>query len=171
MRYAIKGIDAQHECDLVGGSSLGEFMININGKKNTIRVLSVDSSGINFILNNSHHHVTYLKGGALETRMILDGHDMSVMRHTGLDEIVYKNSGGKSDAGASKDALLSPIPGKVITVAVSEGASVKKDDQICVLEAMKMQVSVKAHKDGTIKILNVNPDSVIAKGFIVAEIS
>lgn len=173
MNYTIDGLDDDddgHECVIVSGNGTDNYTIKIDGHEHSLRILSADSTGIDFILDNSHHHATYLAGGALETRMILDGLDMSVMQHTGLDKIVYMNS-GKTNEGSNKDSLPSPIPGKVISVAVSDGDEIKKDDPVCVLEAMKMQVTVKAHKTGTIKSLNISTDNVIAKGFLIAEIS
>ena len=171
MKYRIEGIDGEHECAIVGKSGSGEYVVNIGGREHELRIVSADSRGVDFALGSSRHRAVYVEGGALETRMILDGVEMTVVRHTGLDEIVYKNSGGRSEAGAGKDALASPIPGKVISVAVGEGDEIAKDDQICVLEAMKMQVTVKAHKSGTVKSLGVKTGDTIAKGFAIAEIS
>ena len=171
MKYKIGGSDEEHDCSIVSSTGGGDHVVSINGHEHALRILSTDSNRIDFVLGNTHHRATYLEGGVLETKMILDGVEMSVMRHTGLDKIVYKNSGGKSDSATSKDSLASPIPGNVVSVAVSEGDTIKKDDPVCVLEAMKMQVSVKAHKDGSIKSLNVAQGNTIAKGFIIAEIS
>ncbi len=170
MKYAIGGIEGQHECTLEADRGSEQYTVTIDGKRHVLSVLDADSDGMDFVLDNEHHHVTYLKGAPLETRMILDGLEMGVMRHTGLDDIVYKNSGGKSEAGANKNALVSPLPGKVISVAVSEGGDVKKDDPVCTVEAMKMQTSIKAHKDGKIATLAVAPGDTISKGFVIADI-
>ena len=67
-----------------------------------------------------------------------------------FDKVVYKNSGGSGSGGAQL-TLKSQIPGKVVSIAVEDGDSVKKGDVVCTLESMKMQVAVKAHKDGVIK--------------------
>lgn len=135
----------------------------------TMKILATNSDGVDYLLDNIHHHATYLKGGSLESRMIIDGVEMSVMRHTGLDDIVYKNS-GRTDASANVNVLASPLPGKVISVSVSDGDEVKKGDPVCTVEAMKMQTSVTAHKDGKISSLNVKEEDTISKGFVIAEI-
>ena len=66
--------------------------------------------------------------------------------------------------------MKSQIPGKVVSISVKEGDNVKKGDVICTLESMKMQVAVKAHKDGIVKTLKVKETATVAKGDIIAEI-
>ena len=48
--------------------------------------------------------------------------------------------------------------------------SVKQDDVICVLESMKMQVSIKSHKDGKIKSLKIKEGNSVNKNDVIAEI-
>ena len=63
--------------------------------------------------------------------------------------------------------------GDIVVVAVKEAiphASVKKGDVVCVLESMKMQVSIKSHKDGTVKKIKVKPAASVAKNDVLAEI-
>ena len=74
---------------------------------------------------------------------------------------------GESD---SESALCSQIPGKVVSIAINEGDSIKKGDVVCVLESMKMQVSIKAHKDGTVKSIKIKSGGSVAKNDTIAEI-
>ena len=89
--------------------------------------------------------------------------------NTHFDEVVYKNSGG-GGAGGAQLALKSQIPGKVVSIAVAEGDSVKKGDVVCTLESMKMQVAVKAHKDGAVKNLKIKEGGTVAKGDVITDI-
>ena len=89
--------------------------------------------------------------------------------HLNFNEIVFKYS-GDSCTGDSQLNLHSQIPGKVIKISVSEGSEVKKDDAICVLESMKMQVTVKSHKDGVVKKVKIKDGATVAKNDIIAEI-
>ncbi len=59
--------------------------------------------------------------------LVVDGVPMTLNLHANLDEIVYKHSGG-AGTGDSQLTLRSQIPGKVISVAVKEGADIKKGD-------------------------------------------
>ena len=58
--------------------------------------------------------------------------------------------GGGSGAGASGDSLTSPMQGTIVKVAVEDGATVEAGDLIVVLEAMKMEQPITAHKAGTV---------------------
>ena len=69
--------------------------------------------------------------------------------------------------GGDKD-VKSQIPGRVVNVIAQEGLSVKKGDPIVVLESMKMQVAVKAHRDGIIKQIKVAQADTVARYDIVA---
>ena len=58
-------------------------------------------------------------------------------------------------AGASSEALPSPLQGTVLKVAVEQGAEVAEGDLICVIEAMKMENEITAHRAGKVTSLNV----------------
>ena len=75
-----------------------------------------------------------------------------------------------NSAAASGDALTAPMQGTVIKVAVTEGQQVEAGDLVLVLEAMKMEQPVNAHKAGTIAKLSVEPGSSLANGALICEI-
>ncbi len=73
----------------------------------------------------------------------------------------------KAAVPANGEKVLSPFPGLIKNLLVAEGASVKKDQPILVLEAMKMDNDITAPCDGTVhfqvaKGANVESDSVLA---------
>jgi acetyl-CoA/propionyl-CoA carboxylase biotin carboxyl carrier protein len=74
-------------------------------------------------------------------------------------------------AGASGDALTSPMQGTIVKVAVAEGDTVATGDLIVVLEAMKMEQPLNAHKDGTVTNLTADVGSVIAAGTPICTIT
>ena len=86
-----------------------------------------------------------------------------------------KASGRKRGAGtaaaASGDAVLAPMQGTVVKVAVEEGQSVAAGELIAVLEAMKMENPVTAHKDGTVSGLTVEPGASVTQGAVLCELS
>ena len=72
-----------------------------------------------------------------------------------------------SRAGApissSDKVLRSPMPGRVISIRVRPGDRVAAGDEVCVVEAMKMEQSIRAAQDGVVKEIHVQPmDSVSA---------
>ncbi|QGU26286.1 acetyl/propionyl/methylcrotonyl-CoA carboxylase subunit alpha [Microbacterium oryzae] len=74
------------------------------------------------------------------------------------------HSGGAATAGASGDALKSPMQATVVKVAVEEGQQVVKGDLVVVLEAMKMEQPLHAHKDGTIGSIDAAPGTTVGAG-------
>ena len=62
------------------------------------------------------------------------------------------------------------MQGTVVKVAVEEGQQVAEGDLIAVLEAMKMENPVNAHKAGTVTGLSVEPGAAITQGTVLAEL-
>lgn len=82
-----------------------------------------------------------------------------------------KRAGGKkAGAAASGDSVTSPMQGTIVKVAVEEGQSVEEGDVVVVLEAMKMEQPLKAHKAGTITGLAAEVGATIGNGEVVCEI-
>lgn len=74
----------------------------------------------------------------------------------------------KGQAGNSKSDLLAPMPGKILAVKVSPGDDLKKDDLVVVMEAMKMEYSLKAPADCHVKqVLVSEGEQVTAKQKLV----
>ncbi|MEV7399360.1 biotin carboxylase N-terminal domain-containing protein [Streptomyces sp. NPDC091267] len=76
----------------------------------------------------------------------------------------------KSGSAASGDTLASPMQGTIVKIAVEEGQEVKEGDLIVVLEAMKMEQPLNAHRAGTIKGLAAEVGSSISSGAAICEI-
>jgi acetyl-CoA/propionyl-CoA carboxylase biotin carboxyl carrier protein len=78
-----------------------------------------------------------------------------------------KKGGG---AAASGDTLTSPMQGTIVKVAVEDGALVEAGDLVVVLEAMKMEQPINAHKAGTITGLSAGVGEVVTSGAAICEI-
>jgi acetyl-CoA/propionyl-CoA carboxylase, biotin carboxylase, biotin carboxyl carrier protein len=78
---------------------------------------------------------------------------------------------GASGAAPSGDTLTSPMQGTVIKVAVSEGQEVAAGDLIIVLEAMKMEQPVSAHRSGTITNLTAEAGATLKSGASICTIT
>ncbi|WP_137970390.1 acetyl/propionyl/methylcrotonyl-CoA carboxylase subunit alpha [Streptomyces antimycoticus] len=76
----------------------------------------------------------------------------------------------KSGSAASGDALASPMQGTIVKVAVGEGDTVAEGDLIVVLEAMKMEQPLNAHRAGTVKGLTAEVGASITSGAVICEI-
>lgn len=67
-------------------------------------------------------------------------------------------------ASAGSVTVDAPMPGNILDVKVSNGASVKKGDVLMVLEAMKMENDIVAPQDGTVASINVNKGDTVDAG-------
>ncbi|XBB70346.1 biotin carboxylase N-terminal domain-containing protein [Nocardioides sp. WV_118_6] len=79
-------------------------------------------------------------------------------------------AGKKAGAAASGDSVTSPMQGTIVKVAVEEGQQVEEGDVVIVLEAMKMEQPLKAHKAGTVTGLNAEVGATIGNGEVVCEL-
>lgn len=74
-------------------------------------------------------------------------------------------------AGAGSISVTAPMPGKILSVKVSVGQSVKKGDVVLILEAMKMENEVVAPEDGTIASVNVSVGAAVEAGDTLATLN
>ncbi len=81
-----------------------------------------------------------------------------------------RKRGRGGGAAASGDSVTAPMQGTVVKVAVEEGQTVAAGDLVVVLEAMKMENPVTAHKDGVITGLSAEAGAAITQGTVLCEI-
>lgn len=81
-----------------------------------------------------------------------------------------RSSGGKSGAAASGDSLTAPMQGTIVKIAVEDGQQVAEGDLVVVLEAMKMEQPINAHKAGTVTGLAAEVGQTVTNGAVIADI-
>ena len=87
----------------------------------------------------------------------------------GKDVLLKSASSRKKKKGEGEGHMLSPMPGKILSVLVKSGDSVKKGDTLLIMEAMKMEHAVKASKDGTVVKVFFEEGQQIAGGIELVE--
>ncbi|GLY13050.1 ATP-grasp domain-containing protein [Kineosporia rhizophila] len=81
-----------------------------------------------------------------------------------------RRSKGKAAAAVSGDALTSPMQGTIVKIAVEEGQRVEAGDLVVVLEAMKMEQPLTAHKAGTVTGLSAEIGKTVTSGAPICEL-
>jgi acetyl-CoA/propionyl-CoA carboxylase biotin carboxyl carrier protein len=69
--------------------------------------------------------------------------------------------------GAGRDAVVSPMQGTVLAVEVAEGDDVQPGQVLCIVEAMKMENEIAAHRAGRVEELSVEPGQAVKTGQVI----
>jgi acetyl-CoA/propionyl-CoA carboxylase biotin carboxyl carrier protein len=91
--------------------------------------------------------------------------------HADLARRRRERAGGGAHHGAAKEAVVSPMQGTVLAVEVSEGDDVQAGQVICIVEAMKMENEIRAHRHGTVGELSVAAGAQVATGQVICVVT
>ena len=162
-----------------------EIALDIAREADDIAVRFIGADGAP---GNRHHLVSPWKPGdpvwqgtidgqlvAMQVRPIANGFRLA---HQGFDVAV--NVFTESEAAAARlmpvktavdtgKKLLCPMPGLVVSIAVSEGQEVKAGETLAVVEAMKMQNVLRAERDGTVKKIHAAAGATLAVDALILE--
>ena len=169
MELKLKGENEIYEASLVTSKKDGVLIININGRDYEMRILGLKSDELNFIIDNTFYSIKILESNTSATRMLVNGLQITLNKHSKMTDVLEKAL-KLGDKGTGDHGLRSQIPGRVVSIMVSLGSNIKKGDPVATLESMKMQVSVKAHKDGVIREIRVKEGTTVSRNDIIAHI-
>ena len=140
----------------------GEAKVNVrkidpNAKANEGR--QTQSGRYSVVVNGSRYNVEVSEGfnDSIQVKSITEVEGKSV------------KSAKSAAAGATENDIVANLPGAVHKILVSAGDHVKKGQAIVVLEAMKMEIEVKAPKDGIIGSIEVSKGQSVANNQVVAK--
>jgi acetyl-CoA/propionyl-CoA carboxylase biotin carboxyl carrier protein len=133
-----------------------EYTVEVSGKRFAVKVIGSPSSG-----------------GPLATTVASAsaGSPPPAARPAPRRAARSDSGSGASSNGHSGDTLTSPLQGTVFKVAVQKGATVQEGDLICVIEAMKMENEITAHKPGVVVELGAAVGAAVSIGDTLAVIS
>lgn len=102
-------------------------------------------------------------------KLEIDGEAFTVQINDQLDQML--DSMGFSTASSKHlKEIKAPMPGLVLSIAVTEGQAVKEGDRILILEAMKMENSIMIQHDAVIKRIAVTAGQAVEKGQVLVEL-
>lgn len=167
MQFKIGDIVTLLAGEITRTTGKGSLLIKIDGKEQILRILKFSTDEFEFILGNSFHHAKILSSSSSETKMLIDGEPLTIKKHSKLTEVLKKTM-LSTGLGMGENNLTSQIPGRIVSIMAKPGSPIKKGEPVVVLESMKMQVAVKAHKDGTIKEIRVKEGVSVARYDLIA---
>ena len=169
MEYKITHLEQPVNAELLNTLGDSEATVKINQRDYRIKVLRFSTNILEFMINNSYHYAKILSSSTSEVKLLIDGTEIKISKHSKLSEVLEKSL-SRVSLVAGVNNLTSQIPGRVVSVLGKQGDSVNKGDSIVVLESMKMQVAVKSHKDGMIKEIKVKQGNTVSRNDIIAVI-
>jgi biotin carboxyl carrier protein len=121
------------------------------------------------LVNGQAHTVAVKESAGNAVTVVIDGRTERLEIVREADAGSTPSTGGSAPAPAAPAAgggtpVNAPLPGKVLSVAVKVGDRVRRGDELCVIEAMKMGNSVKAPRDGFVQEVAVAPGQAVAFG-------
>jgi acetyl-CoA carboxylase, biotin carboxylase subunit len=140
--------------------AIGEKEYQIGGEKSAIETVSVDEAYIDALIKGVRHRFQIRQHGA-------EYYVRSTLEHRAITRLPRFPEKAASEKHQSAN---SPMPGQVLRILVAPGQQVKPGDGLIVLEAMKMEQTIKAIIQGVVRAVLVKPAEVVAPGQMLVEI-
>lgn len=158
-----------------------EKKFTINGQEVTAQDFRKDQTSVSFKLNGKEYHYHLLAKDAQE--LVLQGEKRfkanvgrqnrdgeSVVMALGREASLSTAGKKLKKAGGGAGSLTSPMPGKIFKIVKEVGSEVVKGETILILEAMKMEHSIRADKDGKVKKIMFKTGELVQGGVTLAEV-
>jgi biotin carboxyl carrier protein len=158
-----------------------EKIFLINGKEVKVHDYSLKDGNLTFTLEGNQYSYRLVSRSGPE--LILDdgqrftaavgtsnrdGESMVISR--GHEAIVSVGGKKMKKGGGHSGGLTSPMPGKIFKVVKREGEIVTKGETILILEAMKMEHSIRADKDGKVRKILYQESALVQGGVVLVEL-
>jgi biotin carboxyl carrier protein len=155
--FTINGLDIKVQ-DYNKDGNIVSF--SLNGKAYTYSLVSKD--GFEMVLDNGQRFKASLGTAGR------DGDAMVISN--GREAVVYGPAKKMKKGAGHAGGLASPMPGKIFKIVKEAGSEVKKGEPILILEAMKMEHSIRSDKDGKVKKIFYKIGELVQGGVILAEV-
>ena len=123
------------------------------------------AGGMYRVEHEGRSDVIYVAGSLADRWIFWKGH---VFR--GAFGAAEKAPGRPSKAAVGPTSLIAPMPARVIRILVQPGAAVKKGDTLIVLEAMKMELPVRAPADGTVAAIHCRDGELVQADAVLIDL-
>lgn len=135
-----------------------EYKYKITGTVYKVGIGDIDKGVAEVTVNGTPYQVELEK----EKAPVIKSVKPAAAPRTASGEKIIAKPAPKAAAGGTP--VKAPLPGVVLEINVTVGQAVKATDQVMVLEAMKMENSIRAGVDGTVKSIEVNKGDSVLEG-------
>lgn len=147
-------------------------IIYVDDKPFEVELMKTFGSDVfSFLVNQRMFQIGLDFGDDTNLEISLDGLSYKIAATDEMKKVLGRyiaNNGGTGKGGAG--IVKAPMPGLVVKVFVKEGMQVLEDDKIIVIEAMKMENTLKAPTSGIIKSIKATEGQAVEKGAVLIEI-
>ena len=157
-----------HPCFVAGETCLGvveSLQIDDELPSNTV-LLSTARSGSGPARSTERVRTVEVDGRRFEVRLSEPEPEWRALAERRRERVRTGGAGG-----AGQDAVVSPMQGTVLSVSVADGDEVEAGKVICIVEAMKMENEVHAHRAGKVSELSVESGQAVSTGQVICVIS
>ncbi|WMI70297.1 biotin/lipoyl-containing protein [Mangrovimonas sp. YM274] len=137
------------------------FTFNINKNSYKVKIISQEENTINLEVNGTSYAVELEQEIKKQKTPVLARRSSSANKEK--PKVVNPSS-------SNKQAITAPIPGVILALNVKVGDQVKENDQLLILEAMKMENSIMADKSGVVSAVHVTVGKQVLQGDALIEI-
>ena len=168
------------------------FEIEVNGRTRTVAVERSGPRHFRVVVDGTAHEVDAARVGNFGLSLLLDGRtgisrEVQVARAGGNGDLLVTldgrvatasvnrrrtshGGGDGADGVAGEQAIVAPMPGKVVRVLLSVGDEVAARQGVVVVEAMKMENELRSPKAGRVKDVHVSPGMSVEAGRVLVVI-
>ncbi|WP_432222141.1 acetyl-CoA carboxylase biotin carboxyl carrier protein subunit [Flavobacterium sp. TMP13] len=149
----------------------GSFDFRIDSKAiKDFDVVAVSSITSHVLHQNASYHTEILSSNFNQKKysVQVNGTVYDVVLTDALDALI-KAMGFEVGATKQVNAIKAPMPGLILEISVSVGQTVKENESLLILEAMKMENNFLSPRDGIIKSISVNKGDTVDKGQLLVE--
>ena len=136
-----------------------EYKYKINGNLYTVVIGDIEDNIAHVEVNGTHYTVEMEKKPKSAAPA-----PKPVARPAAKPAAAAPAAAPAAKPAAAKSGVKSPLPGVILDIKVKEGDEVKKGQTIIILEAMKMENSINADKDGKVTAINVSKGESVLEG-------
>ena len=126
--------------------------------------------GIQLLETSPGHAVALIEGVRQKFQIHQHGDEYYIGSNLAQRKVVRLPRYPRRIGAGQHETANSPMPGQVLRILVGEGQHVKPGDHLMVLEAMKMEQTIKTTIDGVVKAILVKPGDIVAPGQMLVEI-